>query len=282
MTIANQTQSDFWSGPNASRWIAVEASNERLFTNLTQALLDGAGLSSGTSVLDVGCGTGGSTIAAARRVGDAPVAGLDISEPFVARARERAAEAGVGNAFFIHGDAQITSPGGELRFDRMISRFGMMFFADPVSAFRNIAGALRPGGTMTFLCWTDPAANPWFSVPRRIVAERFGPEPPPDPTAPGPFAFADADRVLGMLSEAGLDSPEVTAIHAELEAWATVEEALEHASLGPIGARLEQEDATQEDREAMIAAFGKALEDFLTPDGVRVPARCNLYTARVE
>ncbi|MGI8927555.1 MAG: class I SAM-dependent methyltransferase [Tepidiformaceae bacterium] len=198
---ANQAQRERWNDEGFARsW----PKRERFTTAITPALLEAAALRPGERVLEIGSGGGLAAIAAARAVapgGD--VTGFDLSAPLTKMASARAAEAGLANARFVSGDAQVDElPAGP--FDVAISQFGVMFFEDPVAAFGNVRWRLRAGGRLAFACWQPAAANTWF--PGSVVA----PFQPPVPTmnlgdgpAPGPFAFGDEGRVRDILSAAG-------------------------------------------------------------------------------
>ena len=165
-------------------------------------LLNAARPEAGDAVLDVGCGTGASTLKVAGRVADGSVVGVDISRPLLDRARSRAEAAEIDNASFLLADAQTHRfPAGG--FDVLISRLGMMFFEDPVAAFRNLGRALRPGGRIAFVAWAGVKDNPWFHVPRDAAVSRLGAAPSADPSAPGPLAFQDAGRVARLMAAAG-------------------------------------------------------------------------------
>ena len=204
MTEANADQATFWNAQPGQNWVDFQADLDAQLSEVTDRLLAACAARPGERVLDIGCGAGGSTLALAAAVGAVgSVLGLDLSEPLLARAEERRRDLALGNVRFARGDAQDHpfAPGG---FDLAASRFGVMFFADPVAAFRNIARALRPGGRLVFVAWAGPEHNPWFAIPQRAAVARLGPVAPTPPDAPGPMAFRDAARVTGLLEAAGL------------------------------------------------------------------------------
>jgi SAM-dependent methyltransferase len=247
---------------------------------ITDRLLAASAPEPGEAVLDVGCGAGDSTFALARAVAPSGHAlGLDLSAPLVARAEERRRELGLGNVGFELGDAQdhAFAPGG---FDLAASRFGIMFFADPVAAFRNIATGLKPGGRMVFVAWAGPEGNPWFALPQRAAVDRLGPAPPMPPEAPGPMAFRDIERVVGLLQAAGLDRCRGEARDVELHHPGGIGAALDLAGvIGPIPRMLRDKGGTADDRAAILDRLRADLEPFRSPDGIRVPARINLFSA---
>ena len=190
MSIANTEQAEHWNtGPGVAHWVANQARYDRMHAPFTALILDAAALRPGGNVLDVGCGCGGTTLAAARLVAPGRALGLDLSGPMLARAQADAEAAGLGNAAFRQGDAQV-EPLEPASFDTVISRFGVMFFADPVAAFANIRSAARPGGATsrsrrsTRRSWSAAAGasttRSSSCAPRRRAGP-CSPEPTPPP-----------------------------------------------------------------------------------------------------
>ena len=216
MSIANTAQAEQWNtGDGVAHWITNRARYDRMHAPFTALILQAAGLRADGQVLDVGCGCGGTTLAAARLVAPGQAAGLDLSGPMLARARADAEAAGLANAVFQQGDAQVhpLKPG---RFGTVISRFGVMFFADPVAAFANIRSATRPGGRLVFVCWQPQAANQWLLVPGAALAQHVRPPDPAPGDGPGMFAFADPDRLRPILAAAGWGDIEITSERASI------------------------------------------------------------------
>ncbi len=197
-----EAQRAFWNGEASDSWIREQEQRDRALAPLGELAMARLPLDAGGRVLDIGTGCGDTGLALAARVGaDGVVLGVDISEPMLARAEERRRAAGLAQLRFAPGDAA-TARFPEAPFDAVFSRFGVMFFAEPVAAFRNIRAALRPGGALAFVCWRPVAENPWVAVPREVVLRHVTP-PPQAPDAPGQFSFADRRRVAGILAEAG-------------------------------------------------------------------------------
>jgi SAM-dependent methyltransferase len=198
-TAPNAAQAQRWNGDSGRNWIAHRERHAAIRRPVIPRLLRAAGIAPGHRVLDVGCGCGEITIAAARAAHGGSALGLDLSAPMLDVARRLATEAGVGNVGFVEGDAQVY-PLPPASFDAVISSFGVMFFADPVAAFGNLAGALRPGGRLAFLCWQDGRRNELFGIP--LGAFRYH-----APGLPGlagdDDAFTDPERVSGLLAAAG-------------------------------------------------------------------------------
>src|SRR5579872_1765214 len=188
--IVNTEAARFWS-ELAPTWVSMDQRLDEVAGPAGGLAIDRLDLSPGQRVVDLGCGTGGTTLELAARVGSGgEVLGVDIAEGMLARARERVAEAGIENVTFERADVQV-HPFGEGRFDRAYSRFGVMFFDDLVAAFANVRRSLRPGGLLSFACWQDVFANEWMLVPGLAALTALGLAPtPPDPEAPGPFRLS--------------------------------------------------------------------------------------------
>lgn len=200
--MANEEQQQSWATQGVD-WVDHAAIFEAALAPFADAVLQAADIGSDARVLDIGCGSG-TLLQRAAALGATPV-GVDISEPMVDAARRR-----VPAATVVLGDAQIMDLGGPV-FDRVISRFGVMFFDDPVAAFTNIRRAAAPGARLAFVCWRE-GDNPMFSVGVDMLAAQL--ESPPaaaDPTEPGPLAFGNAERVRTILAEAGWGDVELTA-----------------------------------------------------------------------
>jgi ubiquinone/menaquinone biosynthesis C-methylase UbiE len=199
--MSNAEQIEYWNSKVGETWVLMQERMDLALTPVTTALLAAAAPQPGELVLDIGCGAGETTLAMDAVVGEGGHAiGLDISEPLLARARERA-EALLSEAEFIAADAATWAE--ESGFDLILSRFGVMFFADPGAAFANLHGLAAPGGRLVFACWQPAARNLWATLPMTALAHLLPATPPTDPHAPGPFAFADPARVTTLLEAAG-------------------------------------------------------------------------------
>jgi SAM-dependent methyltransferase len=195
-----------WEAGEGEHWAANAEHYTRMLGTFGDELLDAAALRPGELVLDIGCGCGDVSLAAAKAVtGTGTVLGVDLSPAMLGVARHRAEEAGLTQATFVQGDASRFRTDDAM--DAALSRFGVMFFDDPVAAFANIRASLRPGGRLVFVCWRTLFDNEWMMVPGAVVAEVLPLPAGGEPNAPGPFALADIDRTTGLLSDAGFRDP---------------------------------------------------------------------------
>jgi SAM-dependent methyltransferase len=212
MRIVNTEQAQAWNGYEGTHWADNHDRWNTVVSGVNAPLFTAAAIGPDDEVLDVGCGAGQTTRLAARTARNGHVLGVDLSAPMLARARTTAAAEGVTNVEFEQGDAQVHPfPAG--RFDVAISRGGIMFFADPVAAFTNIAGALRRGGRLTFACLRKAEHNDWFTVPLTAL---LGHEPPMEDDGPGMFSLSDPRRIEAVLTEAGLADVRTTPIETTM------------------------------------------------------------------
>ena len=274
--IVNVEQAAAWDGPSGDAWVAREEFQNAALAAHTDALFAAADVRLGDRVLDVGCGTGDTTRQAARLAADGDALGVDLSTAMLARGRTRAVEEGLTNVTFEQADAQV-HPFADAAFDLVISRFGVMFFADPVVAFANLARATEPGGRLALAVWQPFAGNEWVEVPRAALA--LGRDLPPIPEdVPGPFGLADRDRVRRILGDAGWSDVEVDDVRATYDYGAEPATAAQHASeIGVFRVLFEGLDDAQTARA--MDALTAAMAERATGDGVHLDSRIWVVTA---
>ncbi len=273
MGIDNQKQIEFWNGDAGKKWVGDQEKMDQMLNPLSDVAIDIAEPQFDERVMDVGCGCGATTVELARR--GAKVWGIDVSAPMLSRARERGEE--YPGMVFTEADASSYEFSSEQQL--IFSRFGVMFFANPVEAFTNLRSALVPRGRMVFLCWQAANKNEWISRVGQAV-KKFLPEPTdvPDPRAPGPFAFAEQPYLEGILSQAGFQNVEFQSLSIDLKLASTVEEALDFQSnIGPLSAVIAQLEGKIRD-EAMNEAK-EVLQDSMSAEGIKLGSAVWLVTA---
>lgn len=269
----NEEQIEYWNGSVGQTWTEGQERLDRLLAPLSDLTLDKADPQPGEKALDIGCGCGATTCALAQR--GAIATGVDISAPMLERARQRAQD--LDGADFIEADASDYAFGSG--YSLAFSRFGVMFFSDPVGAFANIRKALIPGGRLVFVCWQPPQKNAWIYVAGKAI-QPYLPQSDaaPDPHAPGPFAFAEPDYVRGVLGDAGFRNTSVDAITADLHLADTLDEAVQfQGQVGPVARALA--DLEGDERAAALDAARAALADHIKPDGLRLGSAAWLVSA---
>jgi ubiquinone/menaquinone biosynthesis C-methylase UbiE len=246
-------------------WVSQQAVISDVFTSVTRVSLDAAAAKPGEHVIDIGCGTGDTLLAFARVVGPSgAVLGVDVSVPMLDFAKHRAAEATLGNAAFALADA--TSYVFEPRWaDLVYSRFGVMFFDDPVRAFANIRSGMKAGGRLVFVCFRTMPESPLFRVPIEAARPHVPPQPPADPLAPGMFSFGREERVRGILTEAGFREVTIKATDIPIDGKDTTQSMAFIMHAGPLPALLE--NASDEQRMRATEAVRNALAANLGADG---------------
>lgn len=278
MGAANADQQDFWTAQAGPTWVSEMAAMDAALAPVLTGVLVRAALKPGERVLDIGCGAGTSTLEAAALTGaNGHVCGADISDTLLEAARHRSA--GVEGVSYLLCDAQ--SYDFKAEYDALISRFGVMFFDDFTAAFINMARALQPGGRMILATWGAIPENPFFTFPAGVAKAELGPTPKSDPDAPGPLALRDVDKGLGLLRAAGLADTAVEEVTLALTPSGSAQDVAElMCRIGPADRALSYFQSPPAERAAFVTTLADALQVYQTPEGIRIPALINFFTAR--
>jgi SAM-dependent methyltransferase len=277
----NADQIAYWNGPGGQRWADRQQAQDIVLAPVADVLIDRAGAKAGERIVDVGCGAGATSIAFAQQVGPTGhVMGIDISAPMLARARQ-VAPPGLPVEFVL-ADATVYPfvPAG---FDLLVSRFGVMFFAEPALSFANLRRALKPSGRLVFACWREPRDNPFFMAPLQAVYQHVPKLPPPGPDDPGPFALASEARVRRILGDAGFSGIAMEPVDLSLDVaiGRGLEAAVQGArEIGPAARALAEQPPE------VVAAATNSIREALAPfaSGASVPLRASIWivTARAS
>ena len=274
---ANAAQSDFWNGPTGRRWTENQEMQDAVLRPVDARLMAAVAPKPGERVIDVGCGCGATAIAFAERIGPGgEVHGLDLSQPMLARARERAGQLPIR---FALADATVYDFAPEWA-DIAASRFGVMFFADPVLAFANLRRGLKRGGRLAFACFRPAKLNEWMILPLREATKHAPPLPETRPEDPGPFSFADDSRARRILVEAGYVNVEIAPhdLEVDVAGGGGVEAAVAYAlAIGPSSRALQ--DQSEAVRAAAAADIRAALAERAVGDSVPLRAAIWIVTA---
>ena len=275
--IANVDQAEAWDGSDAELWVKFEDQLNASMARYTSLLRDSTLILRGDHVLDIGCGCGESTRDAARLAHPGSVLGVDLSARMLERARKRARDEGLINVRFEQADAEVHAFGAAA-FDVAISRFGVMFFGQPLTAFRNIARALRPAGRLAFVCWQSPDKNP---CRREVCSAVAGGREFQMPAigAPGPYGLAEPDAIRQVLSESGFADINLAGVNELLCLGANVEQALRFVSAYPSTLELLSELSVGE-RPAALERLRATLAKYKTAAGVLIESGAWFVTAR--
>lgn len=281
LVMANEKQKKYWTDMVGKKWVAMGDEMERRFAPVNEVLMRAAALQAGETVLDIGCGTGITSLSAAHLVGSGGrVRGVDVSAPMLDKARALATQADLRNLDFLLADAQTDHPG--VAADCLISRFGVMFFDDPKAAFENLRSNAAPGARLAFSAWAPLAKNEHWRKPFELAKTLVGEGSVRRKHAPGPLAFDDADYVVSILQRSGWKS-----IHLEEKTVYLMGDSVEREAqiaciLGPSAALLEEKWADESDLKRAEDVFFKYLPDYadILPSGqVRLLATINVITA---
>ena len=276
---ANARQWRYWNEIAGPRWVADPGFRERRNQESLALLLARLGLAGGESVLEIGCGTGALTLPLAAAVGEhGRVVAIDISEPMLGLARQRVAERDLRNVALQLGDAQVFAF-ERAAFDLATSRMGVMFFADPAAAFRNIGTAVKPGGRLVFACWAPLAENRHWLISYDVAVRYLGPATPPPAHDPGPLAFGDPGYVNRVLSAAGFAEVNIDRVHPTIVCGSPEEEARQALTMGPTARLIEEKKPPEAIRQKIAQEIEAAFAD-AGSGPLRLPATVFVVAAR--
>jgi SAM-dependent methyltransferase len=273
---SDNDQAKLWNGAAGGAWVDAQESLDRLFAPFERMLVEAVSAEASREVLDVGCGTGATTVAIARALGaNGRCTGIDISEPMVGAARLRSERESVPARFIVADAQQYPFEGGQ--FDMIVSRFGVMFFADAVEAFARLCHATAAGGALQFIAWRSPDENPFMTTAERAAAPLLLALPVRRADAPGQFAFASGDRVRTILRQAGWDRIDVHPI--DVACTLPERELVPYFTrLGLVGRVLQ--DLDERTRTRVIETVRRAFDPYVSGEEVRFIAGCWVVTAR--
>jgi SAM-dependent methyltransferase len=270
----NDAQIRYWKSGPGSNWAGYQQGLDACFENINQRLVELCNADADSAIVDVGCGAGATSIALARAYGNqVKITGIDVSTPLLEHARNRVESEGLNNIQFLEADAQVHdfTPG---RFDRLVSRFGVMFFSDPALAFRNLAAAIKPGGKMSFIAWADVNQNPWFQLPLEVAITRLGKPQLTDPREPGPMAFSDLDYLTDILDLAGFANFTISVEENSIVTRLAIEEMAQLAcNLGPVVRLLKDKNGNKHDAEAIQTRVVDEFKQFQSENRIEIPAK---------
>ena len=275
---SNAEQIKYWNAKAGAIWVAQQAHLDHLLAPLSEAVLAGATFAAHESALDIGCGCGDTSIALAQSQSTGSVTGLDISAPMLAHARVRAES--LPNVTFAQADAAEADFAGQ--YDLLFSRFGVMFFSDSEEAFTNLRKALKPTGRMVFVCWQPPSENPWMSLAGKAV-QPFMPTAttPPNPHAPGPFAFSDPAHVLSILTNAGFTNVQIESFNTPLHIADNLDDALYfQTQIGPAANAVATLEGAEKDKA--LDAVREMFRPHMTSEGLNLEAAVWIVSAGNE
>jgi SAM-dependent methyltransferase len=268
---ANTAMGEYWNQVAGPRWVARAGLQEARNVEVAALLQAEAAPRPGERVLDIGCGTGATAIPFAAAVTPGGrVTGIDISEPMLAQARKNIDTAGAANIALVRADAQVHRFPPD-SFDLLISRFGVMFFADPVAAFANLCAGLRQGGRLCMAVWASIAENAHWKIPFDIAVKHLGGPSPSDPREPGPMAFRDPAYLRETLTGAGFSEISVAPRGFHVRGDTAASEAQHAAMFGPPWRLMEEKNAPEAVRQTIVGETEAAFAAYLTAEGMRLP-----------
>lgn len=281
MSEINKGQKSFWSGKGGDIWVERQNAMDTMLSPLGHAAMNKLNLQDGEDVLDIGCGCGHTTLDIANKVlPTGKVTGLDISAPMLKRAEETATKKSLSNVKFKCVDVQIDDIGEGL-YSSAFSRFGVMFFEDPVAAFNNINKSLRLGACLSFVCWQSASVNPWQSL---FIGEikKFLDLPSPPPRSPGPFAFMEPDYINQILLGSNFQDIKIESHEQEVNMFSgrSLNEAIkDYISINPVVTEM-LKDSPKELKNKIIRSAEKVFSPYFSEKGLIFPSATWLVSAK--
>ncbi len=275
-TQSNDSQIRFWNHGPGSNWVKYQQGLDQCFENINNRLLELCAIQPGHRILDIGCGAGATSIVLARKYGNTvSITGVDVSKPLLEHAnrRIRSGKPMSTPIRLIEADVQ-NDPLEPAVYHQLVSRFGVMFFADPYAAFRNLKRSLHPDGSMAFVAWSTVENNPWFRIPKSAAISRLGKGTPASPREPGPMAFADLDYLDEILRDSGFRNFSVEEEDNLIATRLSVDKMADLAcNLGPAVRLLKEKNGTVQDHEIIKNEVADRFVEYETDGRVEIPVR---------
>lgn len=278
---SNDGQIKFWNKGPGKNWARYQKGLDACFANINNRLVKLCAIEQNRHVLDVGCGTGATSIALSEKSNNlCQITGLDVSESLLNYAANRINKLGLDNIQFLQTDAQ-TWNFSKSSYDLIASRFGVMFFTHPQQAFENLYSSLKPGGSINFTAWSTVDNNPWFSIPRDAAVAQLGKGKSIDAKAPGPNAFADTDYVNSILAQAGLTEIDIQVEEIPIKTTLGIDTMTELAcNLGPAVRLMKEKNGNENDAKTIRESVAKAFLDFSHAEYITIPASIVVVRAK--
>ena len=279
MEDKNSKQKEFWSGKGGDYWVVKQNEMDIMLNPLGEKALAKLNLKADSNVLDVGCGCGATTLEIAKKVSNGIVTGLDISVPMLDQAKSQSSIQGISNVDFRVFDVQVDQLDNE-EYDNVYSRFGVMFFENPYEAFKNIYASLKNGGKLSFVCWQNPALNPWQSLSLQVIKEYLD-MPSPPPRSPGPFAFQEKDYVQDILEHSGFSKIDFDDNQEEITMFSgkTLQDASEdYLAINPVVTEM-LKDSPDNLKIEIVESLKEAFAEFYMGNGLLFPSATWIVTA---
>ena len=267
MKIINQEQKEFWNEKKGEIWVSLESKIDKMLGPLGDQAIKILKPKVGEKILDIGCGTGSTSQTLSKLVGESGIiTGIDISKPILNFAQKQKENKKIKNINFIQADAQ-NHQFSDLNFDAVFSRFGIMFFEDPISAFKNIKKSLSCNGRLTFVCWSKSEDNDWMNLSSNVASQFLELPPKANPKEPGPFALEDYFYIEEILIKSGWKNIKIKAYKENIVIGETLDHAADFLSrMGPMSVPFE--NANEQTKEKVISALKECYSKYFTPKGV--------------